>query len=81
MSPKTQAALNDIRAAVAGGQQRIAPATFSAFHGAASTSAAFRIAKAQGLLEVAYQSCVGTPVYRAAGTAAAIAEAAAAVKH
>ena len=81
MSPKTQAALTAIEAAVAEGQQRIAPATFSHFYGRAATSAAFRVAKARGLIELAYTSCAQTPVYRPAGTGAAIAAAAEATKH
>ncbi len=74
MNANTEAALNEIKSAVAAGQQMIAPVTFSPFFGRAAVSAAFRVAKAQGVIEVAYTSCVGTPVYRAAGTAAAMAE-------
>jgi len=81
MSPNTQAALNEIKAAVEAGQQRIAPYLFSHFFGRAAVSAAFRAAKAQGLIEVAYMSMANTPVYRPAGTAAAIVEAASSVKH
>jgi hypothetical protein len=81
MSPKTLAALADIEAAVADGQQMIIPAIFSHFHGRAATSAAFRAAKARGLIEVAYTSCAGTPVYRPTGTAQALAEAPSATKH
>lgn len=81
MTPATQAALNDIKAAAQAGQSRIAPALFSHFHGRAATAAAFRLAKAQGIIELAYTSMAGTPVYRAAGVGAAIEEAAASVKH
>ncbi len=81
MSPNTAAALADIKLAAASGQERIAPVTFSHFHGRAATSAAFRLAKAQGVIEIAYTSCFGTPVYRTAGMGAAIAEASTAVRH
>jgi hypothetical protein len=80
-SPPTQAALNEIKAAVAAGQQRIAPSLFSHFFGRAAVSAAFRMAKAEGLIELSYMSCANTPVYRPAGTAAAISESASATKH
>lgn len=43
---------------------RIAPSLFSHCFGRAATSAAFRLAKARGLIELAYVSVVGTPVYR-----------------
>jgi len=81
MNPKTRAALIAIEAAVMEGQQRIAPATFSHLYGRAATSAAFRLAKARGLIEVSYTSSAGTPVYRPAGTALAITEAPVASKH
>jgi len=74
MNAQTTAALNEIKAAAAAGQQMIAPVTFSPFFGRAAVSAAFRAAKAQGIIEVAYTSCAGTPVYRAAGVAAAMTE-------
>lgn len=80
-SPATQAALNEIKSAAAAGQARIVPALFSHCFGRAATSAAFRMARAQGLIEVAYMSCVNTPVYQAAGVSAATVEAAASVKH
>lgn len=80
-SPNTQAALNEIKAAVAAGQTRIAPSFFSHCFGRAATSAAFRMAKAQGLIELAYTSCAGTPVYRGAGVGDALTEAAASTKH
>jgi hypothetical protein len=80
MSPKTAAAIAEIKAAISAGQTRIAPATFSHCYGRAATSAAFRVAKAQGLIEVAYTSCAGTPVYQAAGIKNAASEAAGATK-
>lgn len=75
MNQNTAAALAEIRTAVAAGQQRIVPSFFSRFHGRAATSAAFRAARSEGLIEVAYTSHVGTPVYRAAGVGAALEEA------
>ena len=81
MSPQTEAALNEIKTAIAAGQTRIAPVTFSHFFGRAATSAAFRAAKAQGLIEVAYTSCAGTPVYQARGLADAVRESVGAVRH
>lgn len=81
MSPNTAAALADIKLAASSGQKMIAPVMFSHFHGRAATSAAFRIAKAQGVIEIAYTSCVGTPVYRAAGVGVAIVESVTAVRH
>lgn len=76
MSPKTAIALDAIKSAVAAGQTMIAPQLFSHCYGRAATSAAFRKAKAEGVIEVAYTSCAGTPVYQAAGLASAKAEAA-----
>lgn len=81
MNEKTQAALAEIESAIAAGQTRIVPALFSHCFGRAASSAAFRVARARGLIEVAYTSCAGTPVYQAAGLAKAAAEAASAVKH
>lgn len=81
MTPRTEAAINEIKSAVAAGQTMIAPAIFSHFFGRAAVSAAFRIAKQQGIIEVAYMSCAGTPVYQAAGIKAAVVEAATSVKH
>ena len=75
MNTNTAAALAEIRNAVAAGQQRIVPSFFSHCHGRAATSAAFRAARAEGLIEVAYTSMTGSPVYRAAGVGAAIEEA------
>jgi hypothetical protein len=65
MNTRTEAALTEIKSAVAAGHM-IAPAFFSHFFGRAATSAAFKIAKRDGLIEVAYTSCAGTPVYRPA---------------
>ena len=74
--------LAEIKNAVAAGQTRIVPCIFSwAFKNRAATSAAFRMAKAQGVIEVAYISAAGTPVYQAAGLKQAIAEAATALAH
>lgn len=78
MSPTTAAAFAEIKSAVAAGQTAIVPAFFSRCHGRAATSAAFRAAKAAGIIEVAYTSCAGSPVYQAAGLASAVAEASAA---
>ena len=45
--------------------QMIAPCTYTwAFRSRANVSAAFRIAKQRGIIEVAYTSAAGTPVYR-----------------
>ena len=77
MSPKTAEVLAEIKAAVRQGQERIVPCLFSHCFGRAATSAAFRIAKARGIIEVAYMSCVGTPVYRGP----AIPEPASPIKH
>lgn len=73
--------LAEIKNAVAAGQTRIVPCIFSHCFNRAATSAAFRMAKAQGIIEVAYMSCVATPVYQGAGLAKAVAEAPSAVKH
>lgn len=75
MKPRTAECLAEIRAAVKAGQTMIAPSIFSHCFGRAACSAAFRIAKAEGLIEVAYTSVVGTPVYQPAGLAQAIEEA------
>lgn len=64
MNTKTAIAYNEIVAAVAAGQDKIVPAIFSHCYGRAATSAAFRLAKRDGLIEVNYMSMVGTPVYR-----------------
>lgn len=66
MNTRTEAALTEIKSAAAAGQKMIAPVTFSHFFGRAATSAAFKIAKRDGIIEVAYTSCAGTPVYRPA---------------
>lgn len=54
---------------------RIAPSLFSHCFGRAATSAAFRMAKSRGLIEVAYISCAGSPVYRLTAKAVALATA------
>lgn len=64
MNTKTLEVLEAIKEAVAAGQTMIAPCTFSFCFPRASVSAAFRAAKQQGIIEVSYISCVGTPVYR-----------------
>jgi hypothetical protein len=63
---KTQvkAVLDELKKAAAEGQEGLAPSLFSHFYGRGATAAAFRMAKAQGLIEVAFISCAGTPVYR-----------------
>lgn len=81
MNPKTAEALAEIKAAIAAGQTRIVPAIFSHCFGRAASSAAFRIAKRDGLIEVAYTSAAGTPVYQAAGVAEATVEASNATRH
>lgn len=63
MSPKTAAVIEEIKASTT---DAIAPVTFSHFFGRAATSAAFRIAKARVIIELAYMSAAGTPVYRLA---------------
>ncbi|RWC28143.1 MAG: hypothetical protein EOS70_27930 [Mesorhizobium sp.] len=81
MSPKTAAALAEIKSAVASGQARLVPALFSWQFGRAASAAAFRAAKAEGVIEVAYHSISGTPVYQAAGIHAALAAFATSTKH
>ncbi|MER9506019.1 hypothetical protein [Mesorhizobium sp. M0579] len=81
MSPKTAAAFAEIEAAVATGQARLVPALFSWQFGRAASAAAFRAAKAAGIIEVAYTSVAGTPVYQAAGINAAVALFATSTKH
>lgn len=64
MHAKTQQILDAIKADV-GNREHIAPCIYSwAFKSRAHTSAAFRIAKQNGIIEVAYMSAAGTPVYR-----------------
>ncbi|ESZ63767.1 MULTISPECIES: hypothetical protein [unclassified Mesorhizobium] len=81
MSPATAAALAEIEAAVRTGQARLVPALFSWQFGRAASAAAFRAAKAAGIIEVAYTSVAGTPVYQAAGINAALALFATSTKH
>jgi hypothetical protein len=64
MNIRTEAALTEIKTAAANGQTMIAPALFSHFFGRAAVSAAFKIAKQRGIIEVSYISAAGTPVYR-----------------
>lgn len=70
MSPTTAAALAEIREEIAAGASRLIPAFMSRTHGRAAVSAAFKMAKAQGLIEVAYVSA-GSTVYKPAERAAA----------
>lgn len=64
MNTRTADALAEIAGAVSANQQMIVPAIFSHYYGRAAVSAAFKIAKREGLIEVAYISAAGTPVYR-----------------
>lgn len=64
MNTRTAEALAAIKTAAAEGQKMIAPALFSHFYGRAAVSAAFKIAKREGVIVVYYISCAGTPVYR-----------------
>ncbi len=81
MNPRTAECLAEIKRAATTGQTLIAPCTFTPCFGPAATSAAFRIAKRDGIIEVNYTSCVGTPVYQAAGIKQAAIESATAVHH
>lgn len=81
MKPATAEVLKEIKSCVADGQKTIVPAIFSHCYGRAATSAAFRIARAEKIIEVAYISCVGTPVYQGYGVAAALEEAKTATKN
>ena len=65
MNAQTQAIVNDIQAAADAGTL-IAPATFTHCHGRQFVSAAFRVAKARGIIVNDYTSVMGTPVYRKA---------------
>lgn len=64
MNTRTAEALAEIKSAAASGQKMIAPALFSHFFGRAAVSAAFKIAKREGIIVVDYISVAGTPVYR-----------------
>ncbi len=81
MQVNTAAALAEIERCVAQGYDKIAPVMFSMTYGRAACSAAFRIAKQRKIVELAYTSAAGTPVYRPAGQGAALTEAAGATKH
>jgi surfactin synthase thioesterase subunit len=72
LAARAQAALDEIVAALASGQKTLCPAIFSHCYGRAAASAAFRVAKQRGIVEVAYIGGTGTPNYRAAGIGAAI---------
>lgn len=65
MHPTTAKILEEIIEDARRGYDRIAPATFTAYHPRANVSAAFRIARRRGIIAVNYQSAAGTPVYRA----------------
>jgi hypothetical protein len=81
LSPKTLEVLAEIKNAIASGQKTLCPAIFSHCFSRAATSAAFRAAKQQGIIELAYMSCVGTAIWQAAGVKQASEEAKTAVKH
>lgn len=84
MSPKTAAALAEIQEAIADGCTRIIPAYFQRRHGPATVAAAFKVAKAAGIIEPAYIAADRSTVYQPAVTAeqrAALAERAAATVH
>lgn len=81
MKVNTAAALAEIERAAAEGYDKIAPVIFSTIYGRAACSAAFRIARQKKVVEIAYVSAAGTPVYRAFGTGAALQELGQATKH
>lgn len=82
MHIKTAEIIAAIKTDAAKGRSRLVPAVYSwAFKNRTHVSAAFRAAKEQGIIEVAYYSVNGTPVYQAAGLKAATVEASSAVKH
>jgi hypothetical protein len=68
MSPKTQEVYDAIKQAVAEGQDKITANIFSYCFNAASTSAAFRQAKKDGIIVVNYIGGNNNPVYKGAGT-------------
>jgi len=74
MSNNTASRTEEIIAAIVttSHTHRIAPALFSHCFGRAHTSAAFRLAKSRGLIEVAYISCAGSPVYKLTAAAHAL---------
>ncbi len=65
MQTLTETIIRGIERAVRDGAE-IAPCTFTAQYPRANVSAAFRAAKARGIITVSYRSVVGTPVYRKA---------------
>ncbi|MCL4714882.1 MAG: hypothetical protein KJZ75_08230 [Hyphomonadaceae bacterium] len=81
MKANTAAALAEIERAAGAGQTMIAPVIFSTLYGRAACSAAFRIARQRKVVEIAYVSAAGTPVYRAYGVGAALQEIGSATKH
>jgi hypothetical protein len=64
MKPATAEVIAAIKEAVARGEDKITPVIYSHCFGRAATSAAFRKAKADGIIVVNYISIVGTPVYK-----------------
>lgn len=80
MNSKTLEVLTEIKAAVASGQSRLVPSMFSFCFDRASTSAAFRMAKAAQIVEVAYYSN-GNAIYQPFGLKEAVTEAQTAVRH
>lgn len=65
MNATTQTIINEIREYAKTGVDSIAPVVFSHCYGRGVTSAAFRAAKAQGIIVVSYISAAGTPCYKA----------------
>lgn len=65
MKATTQRIIDEIEQAVADGSH-ISPATFTAYFPRANVSAAFRVARKQGIIVVDSPSCAGTPIYRKA---------------
>ena len=74
MNATTKIAYDQIKACVASGHQMITPNLFSHCYGRAATSAAFRCALRDGIIEIAYRSVINTPVYRGKGVGTAIVE-------
>ncbi|MCH7720390.1 MAG: hypothetical protein IH988_05295 [Planctomycetes bacterium] len=66
MNDRTEQVIAAIQAAADDGVL-IAPAMFTAFHPRACVSAAFRIAKARGIIVEDYMGGTGVPVYRKGG--------------
>lgn len=77
----TTAALAEIERAAAEGYDKIAPVALHGFYGKAAVARAFKIARARKVVEIAFVSERGTPIYRPFGMGALLNEAASAVKH